>query len=116
MRLWLIIDILQYCSACWEEPEQHSDSESTTKIRESYADKLIDAELIESVSSGMRTVYRRTELGELLILLAGGRPFHQYMELEDVVATLKDWDNIREKYSEEESSDSNLGMLLVRPM
>lgn len=115
MKLWLIIDILGYCAACWEDVEQASDSDYTTKIRDEYADRLGFAGLIEGVSSGMRTIYRRTELGELLTMLAGNKPFHQYMELEDVVDTLKAWDKIRDKYSSEEESDnSDMGMLVVR--
>lgn len=114
MKLWLIVDILGYCAACWEDLEQISDAEYTTKIRQEYADKLLFAGLIECVSSGMRTIYRRTELGELLTMLAGNKPFHKYMELDDVVATLKDWDKIWDKYSEEDSSDSNVGMLVLR--
>lgn len=117
MKLWLIIDILGYCAACWEDVEHAPDSDYTTKIREEYADELILAGLIEGVSSGMRTIYRRTELGELLTMLAGNKPFYQYMELDDIVATLKDWDKIRDKYSSEEESDnSDVGMLVVRRM
>lgn len=109
MKLWLIDRIIEGCYPVWEEIDTSTDTDYASKIREEYADALVDAGLIEAVSHAIRVVYRRTELGELLLSISDKKAFNQYMELNEVLDILNNWDDLWKAYedkSDEKEADS----------
>ena len=101
MKLWLVDRIIEGCYPVWEEIDNSTDTDYASRIREEYADTLVNAGLIEAVSQSIHVVYRRTELGELLLAISDKKAFNKYMELEEVLDILNNWDDLWESYEED---------------
>lgn len=115
MKLWLITAILENCLPVWEDVDKYADSDYAARIREDYASQLSDAGLLEEFSTAMQTVYRRTELGELLLTIAHKKAFNPQMDLDSVVEVLDNWEELWEQYeNEDEVQDREVGTLMVR--
>lgn len=114
MKLWLVDATIEGCYPVWTEIDSMSDTEYAARIREDYAEELIDAGLLEAVTTALHVVYRRTELGELLLTISNKKAFTPYMELEEVLEILNKWEDIWEEFEEEEEADKEVGTLLLR--
>lgn len=101
MRLWLLEGMLFTCHSVWSAINR-LDDENITNLREDYADQLIYAGLIEGIPVSTGMAYRRTELGELLITVMHRKPFHRYMELDEIMEVLREWENRWQKYEDDD--------------
>ena len=115
MKLWLITEILENCLPVWEDVNKYADSDYAERIREDYAEQLSEAGLLEEFSTAMQTVYRRTELGELLLTISHKKAFNSQMNLGNVLEILNNWDSLWEEYeNEDESQGKEVGTLMVK--
>lgn len=101
MKLWLLEGMLFTCHSVWALINP-LDDENVTNLREDFADRLVAMGLIEGVPVSTGMAYRRTELGELLITIMHRRPFNRYMDMDEVMDILRDWDRLRLKYDNDE--------------